>query len=232
MKSSPGVSFRLERDWEEYRIGWSAAFEGPLPESSQLPTATAYVDKLRWAMARGAVDIEDSHLRLYLQNDGADRVTIRAIRAKVVERLAPISQTFLRAPSAGANELIPLLFNLDKGDSVAASTPVSVRGSPTTSLESFFAKNNVSLNPGETTDIQIGVSSHSCYCRYKFEVEIIKVDSTLTLEVGDSAGRPLTITAQSPTYSDRWYDGSLACSRSGLFRGDDKGAVDCTKRSP
>lgn len=233
VKRSPGVSFRLERDWEAYKEGWSVAFENRLPESSQYPVdrASGYVDKLKWASARGAIDIGESNLRLYLQNDGVDRVTVRNLSAKVVERLAPISQTFLRAPSAGANELIQLRFNLDSADTVSTSTPVSLRGSPTTSLEQYFAKNNVTLDPGETIDFQIKVAAQSCSCRYRFEVEVIKVDSTLTLEIGDTAGRPLAITGRASSYVDRWFDGGLACSKSGMFRADEKNSVDCASQS-
>ena len=224
------IAHRIERDFNAYREGWSVAFDGPIPNTAQVPTSrNSYVALLEWAAARGAVDIGESHLRLYLQNDGADRVTIRAVRAKVVERLNPISQTFLRAPSAGANELIELLFDLDASDAVAASSFVSVPSSPTTRLEAFFSKNNVTLDPGETIDMQLRVFTETCHCRYRFEIEVIKADSTVTLEVGDNAGRPFTITAQSEHYANQYFDGSLTCSKAGLYRANSASDVDCSR---
>ncbi len=228
-RSSVDIAHRIERDLDAYEDGWSVAFEGPLPATSQLPSNRTYVSLLEWAVARGAVDVRDSHLRLYLENNGADRVTIRAIRAKVVERLAPVSRTFLRAPSAGANELIQLQFDLDSGDIIPASTVVSAPSAPTTRIDPFFSKNNVTLDPGETIDMQLHVSTRTCFCRYRFELEVVRADSTVTLEVGDNAGRPFAITAQSESYVERYFDGVLACQKPGLFRGDASGKVDCSR---
>lgn len=226
-KSAVHVSHRIEKDFDAYDDGWSVAFAGPLPSTAQRPVNARYPALLQWAAARGAIDVTDSHLRLFLQNDGTERVTIRAIRAKVVERLAPVTETFLKAPSAGSNELIELLFDLDRDDVIAASTPISIPSSPTTALESFFSGNDITLDPGETIDMKLGVSTRTCFCRYRFELEIVRADSNVILDIGDDAGRPFEITALSNTYVNQYLDGGLACSKDGFVRMESASEVDC-----
>jgi hypothetical protein len=228
--SQGGVAFRVEPDLAAYNPGWRAAFDRPLPAIADYPPAQYdYVAKLKWAKARGATDVEESHLRLYLQNDGADRVTLRAINAEVVERSTPVNVTFFEAPSAGLNDLIDLSFDLDSGDSVAAVEAAANAEAPSKGGEtSFFSTKNVTLDPGETTDIRLTTTTRRCLCRYRFVLEIVKVDSTLRLEVGDSAGRPFVISGRSPDYVDRWMDGGLACSKAGVFPADAAGSPDCS----
>lgn len=225
--ASAGIAFRVDRDFDVYSDGWQAAFETALPSTTQLPEKLDYVSLLEWALARGAVEVGQSHLRLYLENDGRERVTVRNIKAKVVERSEPISQTLLTAPSAGVNELVDLRFDLDSGDLVQALTPASPDDD--TELQPFFLAKNISLEPTESTDIQLTVSTHSCFCRYFFEVEFVKADSVATLQIGDPSGRPLTISALAQDYSQRFSDGTLTCQIEGLFAESPEGEVDCTE---
>jgi len=226
------VSHRVESDLQAYEAGWTVAFEGPLPDTAQYPMVDGdfdYVGKLRWAKTRGAVDVGESHLRLYLQNDGAERVTIRGVSAKVIERVTPIAQTYLESPSAGLNELIQLDFDLDAGDEVEAG---EAGVEPGADAEPFFSTHNVTLDPGETTDFRITTRAAGCLCRYRFAVEIVTVDSTLTLEVGDSSGRPFAISGRAKSYDDRWLDAQLSCNAPGIVRVAADRTPDCAAHPP
>lgn len=222
------IAYRIERDLNEYSDGWQAAFADRLPETTQLPQDGKYTSLIQWAAARGAVDVGDSYLRIYVQNNGSERVTIRSIQAVVVERLQPMSKVLVHAPSAGLNEVASLDFDLDKADEVRAMhAPDPEKPSV---VEDFFARNNVSLDPGESIDLGLHVSATTCHCRYRFAFEILKGTSTLTLEVSDQSGRPFQITGPTTPYAERFTDGGLACSKKGLFRTPvDSRSPDCSR---
>ena len=231
-KTQGDIAFRVEPDFEFYEEGWRVAFDGPLPDTAQYPDtgASDYVPKVKWAKTRGAIDIGESHLRLYLQNKGIERVTIRAVSAQVTERLDPLAQTYMEAPSAGVNEIIHLEFDLDSGDVVPAIKGTADGSAPSADAKPFFSTRNVTLDPGETADFRLTAKSTRCLCKYRFELEIVKVDSTLKLEVGDSAGRPFAITGPAQSYVDRWTDGGLACQRPSIVRTEADGTADCKSR--
>jgi hypothetical protein len=216
-----GIAFRVDTDLEAYRGHWAVAFDGPLPPTNDFPTGKPrYTDVYSWAKTRGAIDVGQSHLRLLLQNNGSDRITIRSISAKVIERLRPITVTYVQAPSAGTNDLVDLSFNLDSGDVVAAQPEnTGPEGSQAdTSNLPFFSTKDVTLDPGESTDIKITTRTALCHCTYDFEVQVVKPNSTDTLEIGDVNGRPLAITAPAEQYQNRYEDGQLACQSYSLFR--------------
>lgn len=153
---------------------------------------------------------------------------MRGIEAKVTERLAPISDTLLSAPSAGGNDLIDLRFDLDSGDAVIAMTPASSPSAPLV-LVPFFSVKNISLEPGESVDLQIQASSRTCLCRYRLDVEIVTVGSTVVLQVTDTGGRPLAVSAQAPTYANSYLAGALICPSSGIFLEGRDRKVDCSR---
>jgi hypothetical protein len=226
-----GIAFRVETDLEEYKGGWEVAFDGPLPPTDDFPDKPGYVQAYSWAKTRGAVDVDESHLRLLLQNNGPDRVTVRSISAQVISRMSPINTTDVVSPSAGTNDLVALGFNLDEGDLVSAQPEtLGGGGRADTSNLPFFSTKNVTLDPGESTDVKITTRTEHCHCLYKFQVVIVKLDSTTTLDIGDVNGRPLSITARAPQYQNSYENGQLGCSRVALFHKKDSGlGLDCDR---
>jgi len=111
-------------------------------------------------------------------------------------------------------------------------TPVSIPSSPTTRLLQFFAEKNITLDPGETTDVKLDVFAKRCYCQYRFEIEMIRANSITTVEANGILGRPLMISGPADAYSDYWYDGRLACRKTGVFRADSSREVDCSANAP
>ncbi|ABM15237.1 hypothetical protein [Mycolicibacterium vanbaalenii] len=213
-----GISFRLEPDLEEYSGGWQVVFDGPLPSTDDYPPGKPrYADVYSWAKTRGAIDVDESHLRLLLQNDGAERVTIRSINAVVTSRKAPLLTTYVMSPGAGTNEIVALGFNLDDGDLVSAQPDVEPKSAEAEADLPFFSTKNITLDPGESTDVKITTRTTECLCLYKFEIEVVKPDSTATLEIGDESGGPLAISAHVPRYANRYENGMLACGEYGLF---------------
>jgi hypothetical protein len=225
-----GISFRIDPDLAEYRGGWEVAFDGPLPDTDDYPPGRPnYEQVYSWATARGAVDVGESHLRLLLENKGPDRVTIRSVNAKVVTRSAPIAVTDVISPSAGTNDLVALGFDLDSGDLVAAQPEKLGEGRNTdTSDMPFFSTKNVTLDPGESSDIKITTRTTECHCLYKFEVVLVKPDSTTTMEIGDMNGRPLEITGRAQSYDNTYENGQLGCMKYSLFATADR-VIDCDR---
>ena len=216
-----GVAFRVDTDVDAYRGHWAVAFDGPLPPVNDYPPGKpTYAQVYTWMKARGALDVGVSHLRLLLQNNGSERVTIRSISAKVIQRLRPVNATYVQAPSAGTNDLVDLGFDLDSGDLVAAQPEKSgpEASQADTSNMPFFSTKDVTLDSGESTDIKITTRTALCHCSYRFEVEMVKPDSTDTLDIADIDGHPFAITAQAAQYTKAYEEGLLGCGNSGLFR--------------
>jgi hypothetical protein len=225
-----GVVFRVDPDLPEYGTGWWVAFDGPLPDTHDYPAGPpSYEKAYSWVSARGGVDVGESHLRMYLENEGKERVTIRSINAKVISRAEPIAVTEVVSPGAGTNDLVSLVFDLDSGDLVAARPEKLGAGRDVdTSEMPFFSTKNVTLDPGESTDIKITTKTDGCHCLYKFEVEMVRPDATNTLQIGGVGGRPFEITGPAERYSDTYQNGQLSCMTSGLFKTHDR-VVDCNQ---
>jgi hypothetical protein len=226
------LGIRVDRDVNAYSGGWNAAFDGTLPKSTGLPTASDYEAALAWASTRGSVDVGLSHLRLSLVNRGAQSLTVRAIRAQVLNRASPLDKTLLNAPSAGARSLVSLLFNLDAGDVVEAQT-ASPDPFPT-SQGPYFATHDVSLDPGETIELKLTVTTRTCYCQYNFEIEVVRNLAVEKFEVLDPFGRNFAITAFAKAYGASWVYGDLACEDNGIWGVKPGGglAPDCSHPAP
>ena len=223
----PDVTLRVDRDVDGYDDGWEVAFDGELPSGSDAATSGGSESLYQWAATRGAVDVRLSHFRLYVENNRDTRLTIRDVRARVEKRRPdPIAQTLVRSPSAGANELVGLLFPLDREDVVDAQTPSQdALPQPT---GKFFGTKNITLDPGETIDLKLIVTARECFCRYLFELDILVASSRQTIEVRDDAGDLFATTGPSASYDEQWENGSLGCNRSGLFEVKASG-LDCTR---
>ncbi len=233
MTREGGISFRLETDLDEYSGGWEVAFDGPLPATDDFPEGKPrYAEVYSWAKTRGAIDVDESHLRLLLQNDGTDRVTIRSIAAVVTSRKSPLLTTYVMSPGAGTNEIVALGYDLDDGDVVAAQPDIEPKSSEADADLPFFSTKNITLDPGESTDVKITTRTTECLCLYKFEIVVVKPDATTTLEIGDENGDPLAISARVPEYANRYENGTLTCGEYGLFHVKDVSTgrmADCSR---
>ncbi|WP_165606819.1 hypothetical protein, partial [Mycolicibacterium iranicum] len=231
-----GLSFRLEPDLDEYRYGWEVAFDGPLPSTDDYPAGDpGYPEVYSWAKARGAIDVDESHLRLLLQNDGTERVTVRSIKAVVTSRLKPIAATYVMSPGAGTNDIVALGFDLDDGDEVSAQPDIQGAAPEAGANLPFFSTKNITLDPGESTDVKITTRTTECFCEYRFDIEVVKPDSTNILQIGGEAGRPFAISARAPEYANRFENGMLSCGTYGLFYVKTLSVgrtADCTKPAP
>ena len=79
------------------------------------------------------------------------------------------------SPSAGTNDLVALAFNLDDGDLVKAQPEALGSGKQAdTSNVPFFTSKNVTLDPGESTDVKITTRTTNCHCLYKFQIVVVK----------------------------------------------------------
>lgn len=210
--SQSGVAFRVDEGGLGPPDAWMLAFDGPLPPLTGAPENRDARDWYSWATTRGAVVVQSGTLRLLMDNQGSDRVNIRSIRARIVDRLPPIDQTLITAPAAGAEPLTTIAFDLDKGDSVdGVEVESPLYGGPPPSHPPYFAENNITLNPGETEELNIIPYTGSCYCRFLLEIEIVDTKSTQTLEIGDRSGRPFELTADHGHFRAEHILGHLQC---------------------
>ena len=220
-----GLEVRIDRDLDAYHEGWNVAFDEPLPPGGDAATSDGRETLLDWATTRGAVDVGRSSFRLYLDNDGDERLTVREMRARVERRDEPISATLLVAPAAGANDLVELFFPIAATDVVDAET-VSEDAYPRPTGQRYFDEHNISLDPGETIDLKLIVTADGCTCHYVLELEILVGGSRQVVEVRDEVGELFAITARADRYEDQWEDGTLGCNRSELVPVTSSG-IDC-----
>jgi hypothetical protein len=221
---------RIDRDDDLYSDGWEVAFDRDLPNGSDASLSEGSESLLQWALTRGAVDVGQSHLRMYVENNSDTRLTIRQIRAIVEKRQPTLTQTLVRSPSAGANELVQLLFALDAGDVVDAAVPSQDR-----LLEpagQYFTTKDITLDAGETIDLKLTVTARTCLCQYRFVLDILKANTHQEIEVRDETGDDFVITGPSARYGAEWESGSLGCNKRGLFPVDSSGAIDCARKAP
>jgi hypothetical protein len=139
-----------------------------------------------------------------------------------------INTTFVMSPSARTNDLVALGFDLVEAQ---PETLGSGRRADTSGLP-FFSTKNVTLDPGESTDIKLTTQTDHCHCLYKLQIVIVKPDSTTTLDIGDVNGRPLAITALAQQYQDSYGNGQLGCMQRRLFHykpPEAKHMIDCSR---
>jgi hypothetical protein len=127
---------------------------------------------------------------------------------------------------------VSLLFDLDVGDVVEAQT-ASPDPFPK-SQGAYFASHDVSLDPGETIELKLTVITRTCYCRYNFEIEVVRDLAVEKFEVQDPLGRDFAITALAKAYRATWLYGALACEDNGIWGVKPGGEYlpDCSRRAP
>ncbi len=205
---------RHSLQWSVERVvrdGWALAFSGELPrDASEIEGSyIAACDVCDWLVARGAVDVGESRLRLRVRGLAGETVVIRNMRV-VVERRTPYSGTLVLCPTAGANSATLLVFDLDEADPQAWEWNED-GGRTRVGAKPFFDTHNITLAREEVHDFIIIGRAEAFLAMWRIELDL-ETGSHRETVIVDEAGVPF-ITSGRPTagYASSldwaWYDG-------------------------
>lgn len=166
------------------REPWRLAFDKAMPpeareiEGQQIPNTKVY----DWLRGLGAVDVEETRLRVSLRSLSEETVVVRDIRVEI-DRAAPFAGTAISCHAAGANSASLLVFELDEEAPVAWEWREDgaiwrVGDAP------FFEQHNVTLAQNEVHDFIIFGRANNILARWKllFDLEVGRHHETITVD--------------------------------------------------
>jgi hypothetical protein len=160
------------------------------------------------AKRAGAVDVGHVVDDLTVQGTRAN-VSIVSMRARILRRDRPLDGASIRCASAGAQDAIGVMFNLDERNSPArtiADFNANRPGGP------YFVHGKiVSLGPSEVQPFEVVGVSRSHYVEWEILADVVIDGKTRTLTITNN-GKSFRATGPSPTpvgydryYEYRWY---------------------------
>jgi hypothetical protein len=157
-----------------------------------------------WVAERGGVSAQSTFLRLVLQGKQSNAVLLSSLRARIVERRAPLVGTpLVCGEAAGAAEIRFIQLDLDRKPAVGVHAELTdtmrvVRRRPV----AFTLKKN------ETEIFDIWAITSKCYCSWVIELDLV-VNGTHTVKTVKNKGQPFKSTAWSGgshyTWAEGWY---------------------------
>jgi hypothetical protein len=135
-----------------------------------------------------------SELRLIITGQHSSPVLVTGMRANVIKRERPISETIVFGPPEGAGENIQVGFDLD------SLSPVAQRFDNEMFLAGpYFAAHHVSIRNGEQVVFSIRAFTNKCYCEWEIIVEANVDGKRKVFRVRDGS-RPFRTTAYADSY--------------------------------
>lgn len=137
---------------------------------------------------------EHSQVRLVVTGQHERPVFITGLRANVLRRERPLSQTIVFGPPQGAGENIQVGLDLD------SLTPSARRFDDKQFLaEPYFAAHHVSVKPGEQVLFTVRAFTSKCYCEWELLVDAVvdSKDQVFSVKDGD---QPFRTTAFATAY--------------------------------
>jgi hypothetical protein len=135
-----------------------------------------------------------SQVRLVVTGQHERPVLITGLRANVVQRKRPLSQTLVYGPPQGAGENIQVGLDLD----VRTPSARSFRDGRFLA-DPYFAAHHVSVKAGEQVVFMIRAFTTKCYCEWELLVDAVIDGKDQVFKVKDG-DRPFRTTAFATTY--------------------------------
>ena len=197
--------------WLEKSIMWAVPGQLGLETQDLIERANPFqssdYDAIESALAKeGGVKIntliegtdarsEFSPIQLVLQGGAGSPVVIREMRARVVSRQSPISDTLVYGPPQGEQSVTEIAFDLDSRDPVASR--VDELGLPSTP---YFASTVLTLEPGESMTFSLRAYTQACYSSWEIEISAVVGGKARSLLVRDPEGSLFVTTAFAQLY--------------------------------
>lgn len=172
--------------------GWAVVLDHDLADTDYPPKGTSpATDARAWLMDREAFDLQDSRLRLELENTSESTISVVGIGARVESRAAPLSGAIIRSASAGERAAIPIELRLDDELPLARSPD----GSP------YFSHHFIELAPGELQVVNVTARARLSAVEWTIEVTCVHDGARFTLDVAGERGAFRTA-ASAPSASE------------------------------
>lgn len=155
----------------------------------------------KWVATHGGVDVWFTYVKLIVENQWSNIVSITDIRA-IVKRQPPLHGTLLWAPPQGAGVLTQFGFNLDDAQPVArlaVENLEEVIQAGTLDMNSLLTRspylsgNKVDLPHRERETFEVIAGTTQSYCEFTIQVSGLVGQKPFTQEIGNLGG-PFKVT--------------------------------------
>jgi hypothetical protein len=165
-----------------YAEGFDMALDSRLSQDTAVSTQGSCADVHDWGLEQGAVDVGDTFLRLVVQNNIDETVDIVGMRAEVLNRDNPITQTYVGCPSGGVEDIIFVRFNLDDPNPTALRATATDEGT-----RPYFRKKHVEVAPDENIVFSVWASAcdHLYTWRIAIDVVVHGEERTMMVDLDD-----------------------------------------------
>ncbi|MFI5688471.1 hypothetical protein [Streptomyces sp. NPDC051636] len=174
-----------------------------LPSPIQLKVDSFKQDKpniLDWTRDHGGAEAPDSLIKLVLEGRRKDPVKVIEMEAVKQQCRAPLQGTAIVGYTAGGEENVGLLFDLDSPRPVAKEPPavaMETEKIDSSKLGNYFDNHSVALDYGEKQTFTIKAYSLKSFCDFVIEITVIDGNST-AMQKADDAGQTFRVTARRP----------------------------------
>jgi hypothetical protein len=135
-----------------------------------------------------------SELRLIVTGQHSSPVLITGMRANILKREPPLSETIVYGPPEGVGENIEIGFDLD------SFSPIAQRFNKEMFLAGpYFSTNHVSVKNGEQAVFSIRAFTSKCYCDWEILVEV-NIDGKNKVFTVRNGSSPFRTTAFAGSY--------------------------------
>jgi hypothetical protein len=155
-----------------------------------------------WTVERGGVPAQSTFLRLVLQGKESNAVLLSSMRARIVERRAPLVGTpLICGGAAGGADIHFIHLDLDKRPALGVHAELDDTMQVVARKPFGFT-----LKRNETEVFDIWAITEKCYCKWVIELELV-VNGRQAVKTVTNSGRPFATTAWSgsgPAYHWSW----------------------------
>ena len=142
----------------------------------------------RWAIANGGVDPTTAITRVILEGNRNSTLEILGIRANA-QCQQPLDGTIFYSPTAGAESVARMGFNLDSPNPIAQKASGGF-----VSSQAYFETTTISLAPEERQVVDLVAVTHQRFCRYTFTLSRLD-GKKMSSETIDDNGQPFEVSA-------------------------------------
>ncbi len=194
--------------------GWSMLLPADLPTDGRPPSDSRPMDVRAWVASLGAADSGTTFLKLVLEGRAESTVLLRDVRAEVLMRGEPITETLVMWESAGAANAQVLGLDLDSDHPRALTVLTRHQG-----IDYFlwdapfgppvFGDYHSSLTRGEIQVFNIVARTTRDYCEWRLALDLTIQGEEQSLHL-DASGEPFRTSPQAATpartYSWSWWE--------------------------
>ncbi|MBC6466632.1 hypothetical protein [Actinomadura alba] len=181
-------------------------------DPAALVRLNANVDKVGGALAdeadpvmraAGAVEPTLSTVEIEAEGNRPKVVRITGIRA-VTQCRKPLNGTYFYNPPQGASDNVQLGFDLDSPSPFAQKVKPDSNDGPPHFYGDYFADRKYTLNHEDQVTFRLSARTYKSYCEYRYRFDLIVDGKADTQFIPREGERPLQITADIRTGSERF----------------------------